>query len=673
MWSQIIAASWAFTACAAAPLLARNFPAGQCVVDVKIETCGDFNCKLDGYHRIDAFLTQRIEANEIKVIEEGKEAPEGTGWYPAPHSAHEGVTDQGGPTLWSRRDYDLQQAGKVVDLVVVRPGRWANSTEDFVRSSVNLGLGEAAGAVAFEDYREYDSVSSGWIYLEYTVAGPRDPITDVQVVACSGDSVGAHCGNELLGKGWKRRDTDLNGPTANGSHIYIFTTTQLQTNRECVTSLKVVDDENDKTVSVNLNDGTTGDELYLEVTKARDEDCITSIRPIDTSRYFAEPWYDVVTDSNGQPADVNAGIGSADPIFIYTSKLVERPRKEPIKLSFSSDGTFRIALFSDLHHSHHSAICRDVPEQIEADCSEEYSFAFMGAVLDHTEPDLVVIDGDLYAENDRKQDKTTYPQLTDGAIVKAIRPIIERGIPFAVTYGNHDAEGSLLREEIQRAMDIQPGFVGSRGLNQLDGIGNYKLDITKSKDSEDIAHRLWFFDSRSYTYFGNGTNSGDYGRVEQSQVDWYSANADASINAMAFFHIPVAQISDAIGLNTTARIGVHGESVCPQGNGCSNTPKLDDPYVSLFDAFVNAGDVKATFSGHDHSNDYIIEAQGIQLTYDGSAGYTAYSAGDANYNREMRVIDVAEHGKTVSTFKIIDDILAGTVHRNESEPIVTLF
>ena len=83
----------------------------------------------------------------------------------SPHSAHYNVTSAGGPTLWSRRESDAQYAGKVVDLIIIKPGRWTNSTEGFIRESVNLGLGEAAGNVAYESYREYNSISSGWAYL----------------------------------------------------------------------------------------------------------------------------------------------------------------------------------------------------------------------------------------------------------------------------------------------------------------------------------------------------------------------------------------------------------------------------------------------------------------------------------------------------------------------------
>ena len=75
------------------------------------------------------------------------------------------MTSGGGPTLWSRRDSDAHLAGKVVDLIILKPGRWANNTEDYIRERTNLGLGDSAGDVAFPDWQEYHSVSSGWVYL----------------------------------------------------------------------------------------------------------------------------------------------------------------------------------------------------------------------------------------------------------------------------------------------------------------------------------------------------------------------------------------------------------------------------------------------------------------------------------------------------------------------------
>ncbi len=77
----------------------------------------------------------------------------------------------------------------------------------------------------------------------------------------------------------------------------------------------------------------------------------------------------------------------------------------------------------------------------------------------------------------------------------------------------------LQREELQRILNAQPGYIGSRGETSLDGIGNYVLNIMQSPGSSQVAHKLWFFDSRSYTYYGsNGSATGAYGQVMQSQL-----------------------------------------------------------------------------------------------------------------------------------------------------------
>ena len=44
----------------------------------------------------------------------------------------------------------------------------------------------------------------------------------------------------------------------------------------------------------------------------------------------------------------------------------------------------------------------------------------------------------------------------------------------------------------------------------------------------------------------------------------------------------------------------------------------------FFTALLQAGDVKATFVGHDHTNDYCGNLMGINLCYGGVTGYHAY-------------------------------------------------
>ena len=73
---------------------------------------------------------------------------------------------------------------------------------------------------------------------------------------------------------------------------------------------------------------------------------------------------------------------------------------------------------------------------------------------------------------------------------------------------------------------------------------------------------------------------------------------------------------------------MHSEPVCAQRHDCCDTPAVTHVKGDLLEARFLGGDVKATFSGHDHENDYSITVEGNAMTYDGSAGYTAYKNGE---------------------------------------------
>jgi predicted phosphodiesterase len=64
---------------------------------------------------------------------------------------------------------------------------------------------------------------------------------------------------------------------------------------------------------------------------------------------------------------------------------------------------------------------------------------FLGEVLDLEKPDLVLLTGDQIHHD--------IPD-SQSAIFKVVAPLIERSIPFAAVFGNHDSEGehALSRE-----------------------------------------------------------------------------------------------------------------------------------------------------------------------------------------------------------------------------------
>ena len=124
-------------------------------------------------------------------------------------------------------------------------------------------------------------------------------------------------------------------------------------------------------------------------------------------------------------------------------------------LRFGSDGKFKIVQFTDVHWQPGNPASDDA-----ARC--------MNAVLDAERPDLVIYTGDLaYAAPARE------------AVLKTVAPAVERGIPFAVTWGNHDDEFDASREELFTVVENLPGNMTDT-VAGLSGVTNYILPLLAS-------------------------------------------------------------------------------------------------------------------------------------------------------------------------------------------------
>ncbi|GLJ36381.1 hypothetical protein SUGI_0730300 [Cryptomeria japonica] len=119
---------------------------------------------------------------------------------------------------------------------------------------------------------------------------------------------------------------------------------------------------------------------------------------------------------------------------------------------------------------------------------------------------------------------------------------------------------------------------------------------------------------------------------------------------LAYFHIPLPEVNELDSSNIT---GIKQEDVsCPSYNS------------GFMETMVEAGDVKAAFTGHDHLNDFCGKVQGIELCYAGGFGYHAY--GKAGWARRSRVVlaslEKDSYGgwkgvKSITTWKRLDDKL----------------
>ena len=278
-------------------------------------------------------------------------------------------------------------------------------------------------------------------------------------------------------------------------------------------------------------------------------------------------------------------------------------------LKFGEDKKFKIVQFTDVHWKADSIASEEAGER-------------MGEVLDAEKPDLVIFTGDVI-----------FGKPADKSMRRALEPTIKRGIPFAVTFGNHDDELGMSRKELYDFIKDMPGNLTST-VEGLSGVTNFILPVKTSDGSKDAA-LLYVFDSHSYSTLKHLKG---YGWIKHDQVQWYlneskkftESNGGTPLTALSFFHIPLPEYHEAVNNEGSFLIGTRKEEACNQ-----------EINTGMFAAMQEAGDVLGVFVGHDHVNDYAVSWKGIMLCYGRfTGGKTVYH--DMPGGNGARVIELTE-------------------------------
>lgn len=276
-------------------------------------------------------------------------------------------------------------------------------------------------------------------------------------------------------------------------------------------------------------------------------------------------------------------------------------------LKFNADGTFKIVQFTDLHY---------IADDPRADIALER----MAEVLDAERPDLVMITGDLI-----------FGKPADASLRRVLDVVASRKYPFAVTFGNHDDELGLSRQQLLDIILTYPGNLTATTPG-LPGVTNYTLPV-KSHDGTRDAEILYVLDSHSRCKL---PGVGGYDYIKPAQIDWYRtvsdaytrANGGVPVPSLAFFHIALPEYAQAAADQAAVLHGFRKEKVC--------SPKLNS---GLFLAMKEKGDVNGIFVGHDHDNDYAVMWNGILLAYGRyTGGNTVYN----NLTNGARIITLTE-------------------------------
>lgn len=158
----------------------------------------------------------------------------------------------------------------------------------------------------------------------------------------------------------------------------------------------------------------------------------------------------------------------------------------------------------------------------------------MNSVLDNEAPNLVVLNGDLIScEWVASQD-------ANKLIDQIVAPLASRSIPFAATFGNHDASQTCDTRSMSEHMwwDVKGAngkklsFTTQSVAGDVSKVGwsNYYIPVYSSTDSTELKMLLWFFDSKGGRVYQPGAGDVAVDNWVDEKVQYASCKPLTDIN-----------------------------------------------------------------------------------------------------------------------------------------------
>ena len=313
-------------------------------------------------------------------------------------------------------------------------------------------------------------------------------------------------------------------------------------------------------------------------------------------------------------------------VVILISGVVFASAKSDTTLQFDENGHFKILVLADIQSGF------PVGEALKA---------YIAEAIDASDPDLVVFLGD----NIMSADDGTVESYWKG--YDEVFPILEsKGVPFTFVYGNHDDESAptVTKEEMLEKYQSYDGCLAYDADPSLHGCATHNLPILSS-DGNKVVYNLWFFDSGDYVNNEDGSRKG-YDCVRADQIAWYeaesaklkAANGGEVVPSLAFEHIIPQEATQAVMFSLPFQLGdltrnfSDGTSATYLPNYfafdgiLSEAPCPSPDNEGQWDAFVETGDVKACFFGHDHVNNFSVNVNGVDAVSVPGTTFKSYSS-----------------------------------------------
>jgi len=331
-------------------------------------------------------------------------------------------------------------------------------------------------------------------------------------------------------------------------------------------------------------------------------------------------------------------------------------------LHFNADDTFQISIFEDQHFGENAWDSWGPQQDIN-------SVKVINKVLDKESPGLVVLNGDLITgDNAFIENATVY-------IEQIVAPLLERNLPWASAYGNHDHQYNLSTDDLLAHEQEWPNSRTQKMVTGPNaGTSNYYLPVYDNnctaydRCTPDLI--LWFFDSRGGARFqeqdADGNQIGLENWVDISVVDWFQqSNAELvnryqkTIPSFAFVHIPAyASLAfQQAGVHPNYEPGINDDvPLAPQAQGWCSDGKTNDGSceyggqdIPFMQAISTLPGLIAVFSGHDHGNTWCykwdsqlpnmtVAGNGVNLCFGQHSGYGGYG----NWERGARQVLISK-------------------------------
>ena len=276
-------------------------------------------------------------------------------------------------------------------------------------------------------------------------------------------------------------------------------------------------------------------------------------------------------------------------------------------------GLFKIVQITDLHY------------KLGVKASEQ-GLACVREMVQTEKPDLVVVTGDII-----------YSAPADSTLSVVLKTFAQLGVPFCMTFGNHDYDFKTPAVALYNQMQKTPNCV----MPVLQGKNtDYSLPILSSNGKRTAAV-LYCIDTHNKPAIGG---IGGYQWISHNQITWYrqrsmvykQKNGGRPVPSLAFLHIPLPEFNYATANTQCPMYGSRLER--------AYSPSINSGMVA---SIKEMGDIMGVFCGHDHDHDYAVSYFNVLLAHG------RFSGGNTEYNhltRGARVIVLKEGKREFDTW-----------------------